>query len=172
MPGYFYAMRIIDERLLNETQAKALRSPRLRMNYNFHERLDDPINRLLNAMEPGTYLRPHRHLNPAKDEMFLLLRGRVAVFLFDEEGHITEKVVLDPKAGVYGAEIKAGRWHGLLVLESGSVIYEVKQGPYVPLTPDNLAPWSPAAEDTEGVRKYLTDLERQIPLISGRPSSI
>ena len=52
-------MKIINEQLLDETQAKALQSPRLRMNYNFHEKLDDPINRLLNAMEPGTYLRPH-----------------------------------------------------------------------------------------------------------------
>ena len=50
-------MKIINEQLLDETQAKALQSPRLRMNYNFHEKLDDPINRLLNAMEPGTYLR-------------------------------------------------------------------------------------------------------------------
>lgn len=143
-------------------QAKALQSPRLRMNYNFHERLDDPINRLLNAMEPGTYLRPHRHLNPAKDEIFLLLRGKVAVFLFDEEGNITEKTILNPKEGAYGAEIKAGTWHGLLVLESGSVIYEIKQGPFAPLAPENLAPWSPEAEDTEGVKKYLEWLESQI----------
>ena len=110
-------MKIINEQLLDETQAKALQSPRLRMNYNFHERLDDPINRLLNAMEPGTYLRPHRHL---------------------------------------------GTWHGLLVLESGSVIYEIKQGPFAPLAPENLAPWSPEAEDTEGVKKYLEWLESQI----------
>lgn len=144
-------MKIINEQLLDETQAKALQSPRLRMNYNFHERLDDPINRLLNAMEPGTYLRPHRHLNPAKDEIFLLLRGKVAVFLFDEEGNITEKTILNPKEGAYGAEIKAGTWHGLLVLESGSVIYEIKQGPFAPLAPENLAPWSPEAEDTKGV---------------------
>ena len=155
-------MKIINEQLLDETQAKALQSPRLRMNYNFHERLDDPINRLLNAMEPGTYLRPHRHLNPAKDERFLLLRGKVAVFLFDEEGNITEKTILNPKEGAYGAEIKAGTWHGLLVLESGSVIYEIKQGPFAPLAPENLAPWSPEAEDTEGVKKYLEWLESQI----------
>ena len=155
-------MKIINEQLLDETQAKALQSPRLRMNYNFHERLDDPINRLLNAMEPGTYLRPHRHLNPAKDEIFLLLRGKVAVFLFDEEGNITEKTILNPKEGAYGAEIKAGTWHGLLVLESGSVIYKIKQGPFAPLAPENLAPWSPEAEDTEGVKKYLEWLESQI----------
>lgn len=154
-------MKIINEQLLDETRAKALQSPRLRMNYNFHESLDDPINRLLNAMEPGTYLRPHRHLNPAKDEIFLLLRGKVAVFLFDEEGNITGKTILDPKEGVYGAEIQAGVWHGLLVLEPGSVIYEIKQGPFAPLAPENLAPWSPDAEDTEEVRKFLEYLERQ-----------
>ena len=154
-------MKIINEQLLDETREKALQSPRLRMNYNFHERLDDPINRLLNAMEPGTYLRPHRHLNPEKDEIFLLLRGKVAVFLFDDEGNITEKITLCPKEGIYGAEIKASIWHGLLVLEPGSVIYEVKQGPFVPLSPDNLAPWSPDAEDTEGVRKYIEYLGAQ-----------
>lgn len=155
-------MKIINTQLLDETTAKAKQSPRLRMNYNFHEELDDPVNRLLNAMEPGTYLRPHRHLNPSKDEFFLLLRGRVAVFLFDENGHITEKLILDPHSGIYGAEIKAGVWHGLLVLESGSVIYEVKQGPFAPLSPENMAPWSPAAEDTEAVRNYMKWLEEII----------
>ena len=81
-------MKIINEQLLDETQAKALQSPRLRMNYNFHERLDDPINRLLNAMEPGTYLRPHRHLNPAKDEIFLLLRGNYSSFAGGETARL------------------------------------------------------------------------------------
>lgn len=151
-------MKVINEQLLNETAERAKQSPRLRMNYNFHEELDDPINRLINAMETGTYLRPHRHLNPDKDEVFLLLRGKVAVFIFDEKGNITEKLVLDPKAGVYGAEIKAGTWHGLLVLESGSVIYEVKQGPFAPLSPENFAPWSPEPEDTERVRQFLEEL--------------
>ena len=140
----------------------AKQSPRLRMNYNFHEHLDDPVNRLLNALEPGTYLRPHRHLNPKKDEIFLLLRGRIAVFLFDNKGEITQTQILDPKEGVYGAEIKAGTWHGLLVLESGSVIYEIKEGPFAPLAPENFAPWSPAPEDTKGVAKYMELLGKAI----------
>jgi len=109
-----------------------------------------------------TYLRPHRHLNPAKDEIFLLLRGRIAVFLFDNKGEITETQILDPKEGAYGAEIKAGTWHGLLVLESGSVIYEIKEGPFAPLAPENFAPWSPAPEDTEGVEKYMELLGKAI----------
>lgn len=154
-------MKIISKQLLDETTERAKHSPRLRMNYNFHEELDDPINRLINAIEPGTYLRPHRHLNPDKDETFLLLRGKVGIFLFDNEGNITEKLILDPLAGVYGADIKAGTWHGLLVLETGSVIYEVKQGPFAPLSAENLAPWSPDANDTEKVQAYMEWLAQQ-----------
>ena len=148
-------MKIINEALLNETTGRAKQSPRLRMNYNFPEPL-------VNALEPGTYLRPHRHLNPKKDEIFLLLRGRIAVFLFDNKGEITQTQILDPKEGVYGAEIKAGTWHGLLVLESGSVIYEIKEGPFAPLAPENFAPWSPAPEDTKGVAKYMELLGKAI----------
>lgn len=155
-------MKIINEQLLDETTARAKQSPRLRMNYNFHEELDDPVNRLLNAMEPGTYIRPHRHLNPAKDEIFLLLRGKAMLFLFDEEGNITEKLLLDPKAGSYGAEIEPGIWHCLLVLESGTVVYEVKPGPFAPLHPENMAPWSPEPNDEKGIDAYLTYLTSRL----------
>lgn len=155
-------MKIINEQLLDETTARAKQSPRLRMNYNFHEELDDPVNRLLNAMEPGTYIHPHRHLNPNKDEIFLLLRGKAMLFLFDEEGNITEKLLFDPKAGSYGAEIKPGIWHCLLVLESGTVVYEVKPGPFAPLHPENMAPWSPEPDDEKGIDEYLTYLTSQL----------
>ena len=94
-------MKIINKQLLDETSERAKQSPRLRMNYNFHEQLDDPVNRLLNAMEPDTYIRPHRHLNPDKDEIFLLLRGKAMLFIFDNDGNITEKLLLDPLAGSY-----------------------------------------------------------------------
>lgn len=154
-------MKIIDEHLLDETREKALQSPRLRMNYNFHERLDDPVNRLLNVMEPGTYLPPHRHLDPDKDETFLILRGKVALFTFDDEGNIIKKLVMDPKAGVYGADIPAGTWHTLLVMEPGSVIFEAKPGPFSPLAPEHIGPWSPKADDEEGVRMYLEYLSQQ-----------
>jgi cupin fold WbuC family metalloprotein len=155
---------IIDKQLLDETTEKAKLSPRLRMNCNFHKELDDPVNRLLNGIEIGTYLRPHRHYNPDRDEIFLLLRGRVVILVFDDAGNVTKHVVLDPRQGCYGGEIPAGVWHGLLVLESGSVIYEVKQGPFAPLSPENMAPWAPPAEDAEGVRSYMDRLFGQIKL--------
>ena len=155
-------MKLINKKLLDETTEKAKQSPRLRMNYNFHEMLDDPINRLINAMEPGTYLRPHRHLNPDKNEVFLLLRGKAALFLFDDDGNITEQVILDPENGVYGGEIPCDVWHTLLVLESGSVVYEVKQGPFAPLSPENMASWSPEAGDTENIKSFMDKLKSYI----------
>ena len=155
-------MKLIDEKLLDETTERAKMSPRLRMNHNFHESLDDPINRLINAMEPDTYLRPHRHKNPDKNEVFLLLRGKVALLLFDDSGNITEQVILDPKAGVYGGEIPCDVWHTLIVFESGSVIYEVKQGPFAPLAAENMAPWSPVADDIENVKLYMDKLKSLI----------
>ena len=148
-------MKLIDKKLLDETTAKAKQSPRLRMNYNFHEKLDDPINRLLNAMEPGTYIRPHRHTNSTKDEITLVLRGKVAVFIFDDDGMILEKKIISPQDKVYGVEFKANCWHSLLVLETGTVVYEVKEGPFTPLSPDDMAPWSPDAEKTTEVNEYL-----------------
>ncbi len=155
-------MKLINKQLLDETCERSKESPRLRMNYNFHEQLDDPINRLLNAMQPGTYLRPHRHSNPDKVEIFLLLQGKAITFIFDEAGNITDKILLDPLKGSHGAEIAPGVWHSLLVLEPNTVVYEVKQGPFAPLAPENFAPWSPDAADEEGIKNYLAYLSEQI----------
>ena len=151
-------MKLIDKQLLDATTAKARQSLRLRMNHNFHETLEDPVNRLINAMEPGTYLRPHRHINPDKTEIFLLLRGKAALFLFDDYGNITETVIFDPANGVYGGEIPCDVWHTLCVLESGSVVYEVKQGPFTQLSPENFASWSPDPEDRVGVKIFMDKL--------------
>ena len=155
-------MIIIDKQLLDETTARAKASLRKRMNYNFHQELDDPINRLLNALEPDTYLHPHRHCNPDKNEIFLLLRGKAVIFLFDDEGQITDTIPMDPLKGCYGGEIPPGIWHGLMVLESGTVVYEIKEGPFAPLTPENFAPWSPSAEDTKEVTDYMIKLRNKI----------
>jgi len=154
-------MKIINDALLDTVTEQALTNPRLRMNYNFHESLDDPINRLLNAMEPGTYLPPHRHKNPDKNEIFLVLRGKVLIFIFDDNGNIQSVTEVAPQSGVYGMEIEAGIWHSLIVLESGTVVYEIKQGPYVPLTPENIAPWAPEPKDTDKAEEYMNNLIRE-----------
>lgn len=121
---------IIDENLLNEVTEKAKASPRLRMNFNFHKSLDDKCHRMLNAVEPGTVVPVHRH--PTKDESFVVLRGRVKVFTYNDDGSVIESVVLCAEEGRFGVDIPKGVWHNLESLESGSCIFECKEGPFVP----------------------------------------
>lgn len=123
-------MKLIDEHLLNEVQLKAKESPRLRMNYNFHQSLDEKCHRFLNAVEPGTVVPVHRH--PTKDETFAIIRGKVRISKYDDEGNTIESVVLSPEEGKYGVDIPKGIWHNLESLETGSVIFECKEGPFVP----------------------------------------
>ena len=123
-------MKIIDEKLLNDVSAQAKESPRLRMNYNFHQSLDDKCHRFLNAVEPGTKVEIHRH--PTKDESFVLLRGKVRVNTYNDDGTVIESVVLCPEEGLYGINIPKNVWHKLESLEENSVIFECKEGPFIP----------------------------------------
>ena len=122
-------MKIIDEQLLNEVGAQAKESPRLRMNYNFHQSLDELCHRFINAVEPGTEVPIHRH--PTKDESFVILRGKVRVTTHNDDGSIIEDVVLSQESGNYGVDIPKNVWHKLESLEPGSVIFECKEGPFV-----------------------------------------
>ncbi len=154
-------MKLITEELLDKVSEEAEASPRLRMNHNFHESPQAPVQRMLNALEPGTYLPPHRHKNPDREEMYLVLRGKLITFFFDDNGNITERIELNPAEGKYGIEIPPGVWHSIVVLEKGTVIYEAKQGPYIPLSKENFAPWAPDTNDTEAVKEYMKKLLRQ-----------
>jgi cupin fold WbuC family metalloprotein len=148
-------MRRIDKYLLDEYSTKAKSSPRKRVNYNFHEYLDDTLQRMLNCLEPETYVRPHKHQDPDKREAFVLLRGRAIVFVFDDRGGIIDHVLLDNGAGMHGVEIPAGEWHSLAALDPDTVVYEVKDGPYSPINDKNFATWAPA-EDEAGCQEYLS----------------
>lgn len=142
-------LKIITPQLLDELSQKAAVRPRSRLNHNFHEELADPINRMLNALEPVTYIQPHKHENPDKREVFIVLRGSLVVVFYDDSGNVTEFVLLDPENGNYGVEVPVGAWHSLFALEPGTVIYEVKDGPYSPLDDKNFAPWAPREGDNE-----------------------
>ena len=121
---------IIDDYLLNIVSGQAKTSLRLRMNYNFHQSMEDKCHRMLNAVEPGTEVPIHRH--PTKDESFVILRGKVRSTTYNDDGSIIESVVLSHDDGVYGIDIPKNVWHNLESLEPGSVIFECKEGPFVP----------------------------------------
>lgn len=121
---------IIDNKILDALTAQAKASPRLRMNYNFHQSLEDKCHRMLNAVEPGSDIPVHRH--PDKDESFVVLRGKVRSTTYKDDGSVIESVVLSQEDGLYGVDIPKGVWHKLESLESGSVVFECKEGPFVP----------------------------------------
>ena len=121
---------VIDKVLLDKVSEQAKVSPRLRMNFNFHHSLDEKCHRFLNAVEPGTQVEIHRH--PAKDETFVLLRGRVEVRTYNDDGSLIESVELCPKEGRFGVNIPKGVWHNLVAIEPDSVFFECKEGPYSP----------------------------------------
>src|SRR5512137_2449490 len=114
---------------LADLARQAQSSPRRRANLNLHERLDDPIQRLAIAMEPDTYVRPHRH--PHTWELLYPLAGRFVVLHFDDAGTVTHRSVLGETCRVI--ETPAGGWHAVLSLDPGAVIFEVKHGPYTPI---------------------------------------
>lgn len=126
---------IIDETLLDKISADAEASPRLRMNFNLHDSLEAKAQRLINVLLPGTILPIHRHRHTA--ETYVLLRGKMDVVFYDDMGGKIERFHLDPTTGNYGVQIPKGRWHTVEVMEP-SAIMEVKDGPYIPLAPEDM----------------------------------
>ena len=127
---------LINEQLLDEVTAKAKTSERLRMNFNLHDSLKAKAQRLLNALEPGTVLPIHRHRNTA--ETYIVLRGSMKVLFYNDKKELTRESIIDPKQNEYGIHLPAGQWHTLEVLESGTVLFEVKDGPYIPFGKEDI----------------------------------
>ena len=150
-------MIIINDDFIKPVMLKAKASPRRRMNYNFHPQLDDPLQRMLNCLEPDTYIQPHKHENPDKCEAFILLKGKLLVVEFDNAGQVTAHALLEASSGTHGAEIAPCVFHCIIALEPGTVVYEVKNGPYSPIDDKNFASWAPK-EGEERCQKYVQNL--------------
>lgn len=159
----------IDDTLIEKVASKARHAARRRMNHNFHPALSDPLQRLLNVMEPLSYIRPHKHENPDKVEAFILLRGRMVVVEFNPDGSVADHILLDPLNGSYGVEIAPRTFHTIIALESGTTVYEVKNGPYDPVDDKNFASWAPK-EGSGEAPEYLRDLLMNV--YNGRSDAI
>jgi len=136
----------INKQLLDNLTAQAQASPRLRMNHDLRDSADDQSQRMLNALEPGTVLPIHRHRTTS--ETVVILRGRAVQYLYDDAGNETGQVLLAAGAGdpnvasllglpedaVPGMQVEKGQWHRLESLESGTVILEMKDGAYEPIS--------------------------------------
>ena len=122
---------IIDHELLDSLSAKAQASPRLRMNFDLRNSPEDGSQRMLNALEPGTPMPIHRHRKSS--ETVACLRGHLREVFYDDAGRVTEVIDLAPGSACVAVNIPVGQWHTVEVLESGTVILEMKDGPYAPL---------------------------------------
>lgn len=133
----------IDQPMIEKLTDEARSSDRKRKNLNFHTVASDPMHRMLHAMEPETYVQPHKHENPDKREAFIILKGKVAVVQYTDAGEVDDFMLLDLRTGNHGVEIAPRTWHNLIALETGSVVYEVKDGPWDPADDKFFASWAP-----------------------------
>ncbi len=161
LSGQVYRMKILNSELLNGLSSQASESRRLRQHLNLHSSYEEPSQRLLNAMEPASYIRPHRHLRDPKPENFVGLRGRMALLIFDDAGRVEQIVPFGPGEDALGIDLPPGVWHTVLSLEAGSVLFETKPGPFLPIFKKDVAPWAPE-EGSDAAKPYLEDLVRKV----------
>lgn len=126
----------IDKNLLDQVTGKATESPRLRMSHDMRTTPEDLSQRMLNAIEPGTELPIHRHRKST--ETCIVLRGKAEEIFYDDNGSETERVLMRPGSECVGVNIEKGRWHKIVSLEPGTVIFEAKDGAYEPVSPENI----------------------------------
>jgi cupin fold WbuC family metalloprotein len=138
---------------------EAARVPRRRTHQLWHLDHADGVQRLAMALQPGTYVRPHRHADPPKWEALVLLTGKVSLLTFDDEGRVLERLELSHADGAVVIETPAGTWHSLVAIERDSTLFELKQGPFAP---SEFAGWAPA-EDSPRAPEMVAWLAAALP---------
>jgi cupin fold WbuC family metalloprotein len=151
-------MKPIDNTLFNTLCSQADEVPRRRAHHLIHDSRAESVQRMLIALQPGTYLRPHRHLDPPKWELLLVLKGAAAWLGFDDEGHVTDRLEAGAHKRSKGLESPEGTWHSVVCLAPDTILFECKPGPFAPVATSDFAPWAPpegAPESADYVRWML-----------------
>ena len=161
----------IDLELVERKAYDARRSARQREVHAFHEGDADPLQRMLNALQPGTYVRPHRHLEPPRSEALVVLQGMLGYMSFAGDGTPDDEsfLLLERERGAYGCDIRPGVWHTIFALVPDTVIFEVKPGPYRPANDKDFAAWSPP-EGSPAAPAYLAGIEDAFRRLWGLPA--
>lgn len=157
---------VLDRTLVETALAASRESERRRVILPFHKSHEERLHRMFNALQPGTYVQPHRHLTSDKSEVFLLLKGALDFLLFDESGALTRVERLAAGSDAFGIDVMPGHYHGFVVREPDTLIYEVKPGPWVEGGDKDFAPWAPP-EGAPDAARYAAALEQQIAALRG-----
>ena len=148
-------IRIMDSAFLDRLAAEAAATPRRRKNFNLHASSEAPCHRFFNALCADTYVVPHRHLDSSKDETVVLLRGKMGVVVFAEDGQVVSAATIRPGMAV---DVPFGIFHSWCALEDGTIFFEAKAGPYLPLESAERASFAPPEGDPR-VPEYLAWLK-------------
>ncbi|HVW30559.1 MAG TPA: WbuC family cupin fold metalloprotein [Polyangiaceae bacterium] len=150
-------LTVIDDTIIDAAVRYSRTSPRKRVMQPLHKRPEEPLQRMLNAMQPGSYARPHRHADPRNWEVCIVLRGKLLFIAFHDDGRVKTSVELAAGSSRLGVDLEPGAYHTTLALVADTVSFEVKHGPYAPDPPSAFAPWAPAEGDA-GVAEYVASL--------------
>ena len=143
----------VSAKQLSALSDEAKNSKRKRSHLNTHPGPDAAVQRLFIAMEPDTYIRPHRHPQAEKWEFFVLINGEIDVIIFDDSGAVSDRIELSSTA-MRTVELEPNTWHSYVCKKRGSVALEVKEGAYITTAAGDFANWAPA-EDADGAEEYL-----------------
>jgi cupin fold WbuC family metalloprotein len=156
---------LIDDKLMNDVTAAAQNSLRRRSIYTFHANNHDKVHRLLSVIEPDSYIRPHKHEEPDKVEVFIPLRGKLLVVIFADDGRVSEHVILQAgETSPWGVEIPPGTWHMTLALVPDTAVYEVVEGPWDPQTHKKYPAWAPPEEDSAAAQAFIAKIRQELLL--------
>lgn len=148
---------VINEHFLSKAIDMSRESPRRRIILPFHKESSGTLHRMFNALQPMSYIQPHRHMIPPKDESILVVRGSICYVTFDDFGNIDQYFILSAGSAEFGVDTLAGIYHTFFALESDTVLFEVKPGPYKKDTDKDFAPWAPP-EGSASAEIYLKKL--------------
>ena len=156
---------VLTSAMVETAVAHSRQSRRRRVIQPFHKQDADRLHRMLNVVQPDSYVRPHRHLDPPKLEAWIVLAGALAFFTFDDDGRVRDCVRLSAGGDAFGVDLAAGIYHAVIALEPDTVLYEVKPGPYTASDDKSFAPWAPAEGDPAApayMLALLSEFERRL----------
>jgi cupin fold WbuC family metalloprotein len=162
MPAPAGPVTVISGAQVTEAIALSRQSPRGRIIRPFHPSENDTLHRMLNVIQPLSYIQPHRHGTPPKAESIVVLQGAIGCVIFSDLGAVEQAHVLGAKRPAFGIDIHAGVFHTLFALEADTVLFEVKQGPYEKTSDKDFASWAPQ-EGADEAQAYLEQLSRLCP---------
>lgn len=139
----------LSQEMIEQGLRASRESSRLRMIFPIHRQQNAEVQRMINFLQPGTYIRPHLHPMPHASESIVVIKGAIRFFTFDDSGNKLSDQLLKsaPIPGVL--DIEPGTWHSFVVLEKDTIIFECKKGPYSTETDKKFAEWAPAERDQQ-----------------------